>query len=76
MMRMASRGRAVRKPKVTAAEKPEARSEDQVEALTEALRCLESMKPRGNLTVALEREWRAALSRKAAARSARRRQPR
>ena len=67
MMRMASRGRAVRKPKVTAAEKPEARSEDQVEALTEALHCLESMKPRGNLTVALEREWRAALSRKAAA---------
>eukprot|EP00439_Symbiodinium_sp_Y106_P037553 s9610_g4.t1 len=48
MMRMASRGRAVRKPKVTAAEKPEARSEDQVEALTEALHCLESMKPRGN----------------------------
>ena len=68
MMRMASRGRAVRKPKVTAAEKPVAPSEDQVQvALTEALHCLESMKPRGNLTVALEREWRAALSRKAAA---------
>ena len=47
--------------------KPEASSKDQVEALTEALHCLESMKPRGNLTVALEREWRAALSRKAAA---------
>ena len=37
MMRMASRGRAVRKPKLTAAEKPEAPREDQVEALTEAL---------------------------------------
>ena len=33
MMRMASRGRALRKPEVTAAEKPEAPSQDQVEAL-------------------------------------------
>ena len=67
MMRMASRGRAVRKPKVPAAEKPETASQDQVEALTEALHCLEFMKPRGHLTVALEKEWRAALPRKAAA---------
>ncbi|CAE7538614.1 unnamed protein product [Symbiodinium sp. CCMP2592] len=44
-------------------------SDDHVEALTEALHCLGSMRPRGDLTVGLEREWRAALQRKAEAKA-------
>ena len=50
--------------------------EDQMEALTETFYCLDSMRPRGDRTVALEKEWRAALSRKAAIKVAMRSRPR
>ncbi|CAE7396468.1 unnamed protein product [Symbiodinium sp. CCMP2592] len=67
-LRVAAKGRVVRKQ--PAAPKEEAKpSDDHVEALTEALYCLGSMRPRGDLTVGLEREWRAALQRKAEAKA-------
>ena len=50
MMRMAGKGRLVRKAKAAAAEKPAVPREDQVEALTEAFHCLASMRPRSDLT--------------------------
>ena len=46
MLRMAGKGRLVRKAKAAAAEKPAVPREDQVEALTEAFHCLGSMRPR------------------------------
>eukprot|EP00439_Symbiodinium_sp_Y106_P083398 s887_g23.t1 len=46
MMRMAGKGRLVRKAKAAAAEKPAVPREDQVEALTEVVHCLASMRPR------------------------------